>query len=227
MRGPEYELIEGAIPDDHARPTEPESLLPRCGVPDPKVLDLGCGDGRGRDIILHALPRADYTGVDIENSPEVKARVASGAHFKSYDGEKLPFADETFDLIYSRQVFEHIRHPDRVAAEVFRVLRPGGLFIGSLSGLEPYHSFSMFNFTPYGLYRLLQDNGLHLTELRPGAESTSLVIRQLTLRRISGFRLIYPLVDIVTWMKGWSVKQANYLKLRFAGHMSFVARKPL
>lgn len=227
MRGPEYELIEGAIPDDHVRLTEPESLLPQCQVPHPNVLDLGCGDGRGRDVILQALPGADYTGVDIENSPEVKSRVANGSWFHSYDGENLPFADDSFDLVYSRQVFEHIRHPDRVAAEIFRVLRPGGLFIGSLSGLEPYHSFSMFNFTPYGLYRVLQDNGLYLTELRPGAESTSLVIRQLTLRRVSGFRIIYPLVDIIARMKGWSVKQANYIKLRFAGHMSFVARKPL
>jgi len=226
MRGPEYELIEEAIPDDHARPVEPESLLQRCAVPDPKALDLGCGDGRGRDAILGAFPGANYIGVDIEDSPEVIARQARDVCFQSYDGENLPFADATFDLVYSRQVFEHIRYPDRVAAEIFRVLRPGGLFIGSLSGLEPYHSFSMFNFTPYGLYRVLQDNGLQLIELRPGAESTSLVVRQLTLRRVSGFQFIYLLVDIAARVKGWSMRQANYLKLRFAGHMSFVARKP-
>jgi len=226
MQGPEYELIESAIPDDHARPVEPENLLPRCEMPNPKVLDLGCGDGRGRDIILRSLPSADYTGVDIENSPEVNAREVGDACFQSYDGQNLPFEDEAFDLVYSRQVFEHVRYPDRVAAEVFRVLRPGGLFIGSLSGLEPYHSFSMFNLTPYGLYRVMQDNGLHLTELRPGAETTALIVRQLTLRRVSGFRFIYPLIDIAAGMRGWSKREANYLKLRFAGHLTFVARRP-
>jgi SAM-dependent methyltransferase len=177
-------------------------------------------------VILASCPEASYTGVDIESSPEVDGREASGAWFHSYDGENLPFADGSFDLVYSRQVFEHIRYPDRVAAEIFRVLRPGGLFIGSVSGLEPYHSFSVFNFTPYGLYRVLQDNSLRLIELRPGAESTSLFVRQLTVRRILNFRLIYPLVDIAARMKGWSARQANYIKLRFAGHMSFVARKP-
>lgn len=226
MRGPEYELIEGVIPDDHARRTEIEDLLQRWETPDPKVLDLGCGDGRGRAVILGNFPDAAYLGVDVERSPEVDSRQASGDWFHSYDGENLPFADGSFDLVYSRQVFEHVRHPDKVAAEIFRVLRPGGTFIGSLSGLEPYHSLSIFNFTPYGLYRVLQDNGLHLTEMRPGEESTALFVRQLTLRRVSHFRLIYPLVDLAAWARRWSARKANYIKLRFAGHLSFVARKP-
>ncbi|HUH72082.1 MAG TPA: class I SAM-dependent methyltransferase, partial [Mycobacterium sp.] len=42
-------------------------------------------------------------------------------------GHPLPYRDEQFDVIVARSVFEHIEHPDATAAELLRVLRPGGL----------------------------------------------------------------------------------------------------
>lgn len=41
-------------------------------------------------------------------------------------GETLPFADESFDIVYSANVLEHTQHPELVLAESVRVLRPGG-----------------------------------------------------------------------------------------------------
>ncbi|NLD76484.1 MAG: methyltransferase domain-containing protein [Acidimicrobiales bacterium] len=46
--------------------------------------------------------------------------------------EALTFDDETFDLIITSDIFEHVRHPERGFAETFRVLRPGGLHIFSV-----------------------------------------------------------------------------------------------
>lgn len=49
--------------------------------------------------------------------------------------------------------------PESLLADVTRVLRPGGAFVGSVSCLEPYHSFSYWNFTPYGWYVWLARRG--------------------------------------------------------------------
>ena len=229
MLGPEYHLIEEAIPDDHARTSSAEDLL--SGVLDARapgaldILDLGCGDGRGLDLVRGFRPEARYTGVDIETSPEVNARSRSDGTFVTYDGVNLPFGDGSFDIVYSRQVFEHVRHPDLVTQEVRRVLRPGGIFAASLSNLEPYHSFSIFNYTPYGVFRLIDDNGLTLRTMRPGIEGTSLVVRQLTMRKISGFGVIYPGIAFAGRLRGWSPRRRNYLKLRFSGHICFVATR--
>jgi SAM-dependent methyltransferase len=43
------------------------------------------------------------------------------------DAESMSLPDDSFDFIYSRSVFEHLEHPDRVLREVARVLKPGGV----------------------------------------------------------------------------------------------------
>lgn len=223
--GPEYAEIAHAIPMDHAKPSSAEEMLACCAkrITKPaRVLDLGCGDGRGVDVVRACLPHARYDGVDIEQSPEVGSRSRADASFHSYDGVTLPFADETFDIVYSRQVFEHVRHPDTVVREVRRVLRRGGLFVGSLAYLEPYHSYSIFNFTPYGLLRVGQDNGLKVCEMRPGVEGLSLIMRQMSMRRISRLSLAYPLIELMARLRSLGIRERNYLKLRFAGHICFM-----
>lgn len=229
MLGPEYDEIADTIPDDNSRVYSVEALLGEAVTASGQfatILDLGCGDGRGYDVIRSLLPSARYCGVDIEGSPEVASRQRSDAEFLSYNGVDLPFADESFDAVYSRQVFEHIRHPDRVMSEVCRVLKPGGIFVCSLSYLEPYHSFSIFNFTPYGVFRIVEDNGLKLVQMRPGTEGLAMIFRQLSARKIGGLRLAYPAFELAGRIRGWSARKRNYLKLRFAGHICFVARKP-
>jgi len=230
MLGPEYSLIEAAIPNDHSKKSSAEALLSEVlaarspGALD--LLDLGCGDGRGLDVVRGIRNEVRYVGVDIEVSPEVMERTRQDGHFDNYDGVNLPYANESFDIVYSRQVFEHVRHPDLVVREVRRVLRPGGVFVGSLSNLEPYHSFSIFNYTPYGVFRLIDDNGLALRTLRPGIEGLSLTIRQLSRRRLSRVEVVYPLVGLAGRLRGWDARRRNYIKLRFSGHICFVADRP-
>ena len=87
----------------------------------------------------------------------------------------MPFADEAFELVYCKQVLEHVRHPEPLLAEVRRVLAPGGWFAGSTSQLEAYHSLSMWNFTPFGMAELLEQAGLRPVELRPGIDGFTLI----------------------------------------------------
>ena len=98
-------------------------------------------------------------GLDLPSSPEVDARARADAEFVTFDGERLPFGDGEFELVFCKQVLEHVRRPEPLLAEVARVLEPGGHFVGSTSQLEPYHSLSVTNFTPYGLARLMGENG--------------------------------------------------------------------
>ncbi|MGG7564906.1 class I SAM-dependent methyltransferase [Rhodovulum sp. DZ06] len=228
MLGPEYSLIEASIPTDHARPADADVMLDE-RFPDPpaglRALDFGCGGGSGYDVLRARLPGLRYSGVDIESSPEVDARTRDDAEFRSFDGVNLPWEDGAFDLVYSRQVFEHVRHPDAAVQDIARVLKPGGVFLGSLSNLEPYHSFSIFNYTPYGVFRVLEDNGFRLDAMRPGPEGLSLMMRQLTVRRIRRFPLVYTAVEAAGRIKGWDARRRNYLKLRFSGHICFAATR--
>lgn len=116
--------------------------------------------------------------MDIEDSPEVRARRHTGGAVATFDGTNLPFRDGAFDLIYSHQIFEHVHHPDRLLRDIARDLGPGGRFVDSVSYLEPYHSYSIFNFTPYGVMRVLQDAGLELEALSLGIDGPTLIARQ-------------------------------------------------
>jgi len=131
-------------------------------------VDFGCGVGTSLDFFSKTLAGTKWTGVDIEESPEVNARTRTDGEFFTYDGVNLPFEDSSFELIYSNQVLEHVRYPEKVLAEISRVLTADGVFIGQTSQLEPYHSFSIYNFTVYGFKTICEDNGLEVDLLRPG-----------------------------------------------------------
>src|SRR5262249_34035677 len=53
-------------------------------------------------------------------------------HVRHADARDLPFADGQFRSVMSVSVLEHIRHPERVISELYRVLRPGGCFAGTI-----------------------------------------------------------------------------------------------
>ncbi len=195
-----------------------------------RILDLGCGEGDSEAFFSEVDPNADWFGVDIEDSPEVRARRHTDGAVATFDGTNLPFRDGAFDLIYSHQVFEHVRHPDELLRDVARVLGPGGRFVGSVSYLEPYHSYSIFNFTPYGVMRVLQDAGLELEALSPGIDGPTLIARQVFNRarffqaffRHSPFNLA---IGGLGRAFGLRHEHINFLKLQFTGQICFAARK--
>ncbi len=69
------------------------------------------------------------------------------------DAHALPFDDETFSLIVAFNAFEHYRAPDKVAAELYRVLKPGGRVLIRTAFMQPLHEkpLHFFNCTRYGL----------------------------------------------------------------------------
>jgi len=94
-----------------------------------KILDVGFGNG-GVSIAF-AMAGARMYGVDIERELYEIAESHAEAYgvevkFFLYDGQKLPFEDDTFDYAISVSVFEHTTSPDMYLSEILRVTKPEG-----------------------------------------------------------------------------------------------------
>ncbi|HET7452047.1 MAG TPA: class I SAM-dependent methyltransferase [Thermoanaerobaculia bacterium] len=104
----------------------------------PRWLDFGSGAGRISRHLLGNAEVAELDGVDVD--PLLVAwtdRRLRGARFRRIDpAPPMPFADATFDVVVSVSVFTHFDEEAgaRWAAEIARVLRPGGLFLVSTHG---------------------------------------------------------------------------------------------
>jgi ubiquinone/menaquinone biosynthesis C-methylase UbiE len=227
-------LLDDRIPADHSRAVLADSYAGRYLAqpgrpPAPRVLDLGCGAGDSVDLFRSLEARVEWTGADIEHSPEVAQRTRTDARFVTFDGQRLPFADASFDLVYCKQVLEHVRHPAPLLAEVARVLAPGGWFAGSTSHLEAFHSRSYWNYTPYGLSELLDEAGLELVETRPVIDAFTLV----AWRALGTPRFFhrwwarqsppYKAIDLLARATGWDHKTINTAKLTLSGQFTFLA----
>lgn len=214
-----------------------EDLLPATGA-DREVLLVGCGDAGERSRLEGMGFRV--TGFDIYWSP--------GTDFLG-DAHRIPLADESYDLIITMQVLEHLHSPWVAVEEMARVLRPGGWLIGSVAFLKAYHS-SYFHITHYGMTRLLEGAGLEVDVLR-GAQSLtySLYGGLLPIGSPSWRRKAGAAVDrLLGWMRAkyWASTRRfspdepterfaaaipltfrEFDKLRFAPAVVFRARKPI
>jgi ubiquinone/menaquinone biosynthesis C-methylase UbiE len=229
------ELLGERIPADHSHKVLADDYARRYMAdpgrpPSPRVLDLGCGAGDSVGLFRSLEPRVRWTGVDIERSPEVAERTRTDAEFVTFDGVRLPFGDDSFDLVYCKQVLEHVRHPEPLLAEVARVLAPGGSFAGSTSHLEAFHSLSLWNYTPYGLATLIEDAGLQVIEVRPVIDAFTLV----------GWRALgtprffyrwwaresppYRAISLLARPARWDHRTVNTAKLVLSGQFAFLAR---
>lgn len=99
---------------------------------DADVLEIGCG--AGTDLCEFARHGARVVGIDITDkavelaSGRLRAEGLPGTASR-YDGQHLPFGEETFDLVYSWGVLHHSQHMEEIFAEAHRVLRPGGQLV--------------------------------------------------------------------------------------------------
>jgi SAM-dependent methyltransferase len=224
-------VLGDAVPRVRVRQALADDLIPRLLEAGPRVLDLGCGRGDSVDQFRSVRSDVRWVGVDIERSPEVAARVRSDAEFRTFDGRELPFEDGAFDAIYCKQVLEHVRDPSPLLGEAARVLRPGGLFGGSTSQLEPFHSFSTWNYTPYGLSLLFERAGLSLVEVRPGIDSLALIVnrgvgmRSFTRRWWAVESPLNRVADAFGRVRRLDGAQVNAIKLLLCGQFVFLARR--
>jgi ubiquinone/menaquinone biosynthesis C-methylase UbiE len=116
-----------------------------------RLLEVGCG--MGTDLLQFARGGAHCTGLDltrrsIELSELHFALYGMSASFLLADGERLPFTNESFDVVYSNGVLHHTPDTARAVHELHRVLRPGGT-----AKVMLYHRHSLYYWGEIILHR--------------------------------------------------------------------------
>lgn len=112
------------------------------------VLDVGCGVGTYTAAFLRETPHV--FGVEIEHERALEARERTAGVVQS-PGERLPFPDHTFDIVFSHEVLEHVADDHACAVEMVRVTRPGGRIV--VFAPNRLYAFETHGFFWRGRYR--------------------------------------------------------------------------
>lgn len=192
-----------------------------------RLLDFGCG-GAGHRSKLEEFG-FDWHGLDIERA---KSQAVRDEKILYYDGYTSPYESESFDLIYSFLVFEHVQDPHLTFSECLRMLRPGGLLAGQVAYLEQQHHFSTFNLTPFGFQFLCEKHGFEIVSLTPRHDVFSFLHMRLFVtlgldrsiwnNALGGREGLFTAID----RKFDNKDDAALVKLIFSTHYAFVARRP-
>jgi hypothetical protein len=121
-----------------------------------KMLCLGGGDVKEKE----KMRELGYDPVAVEIDPIAGIDVVADVHF-------LPFKDNSFDIVTTWEVFEHLHSPWIVIQEINRVLKPGGRLVGSVAFMKSFHS-SYFHMSHWGIHSLLTNHGFEITKIYGG-----------------------------------------------------------
>lgn len=114
-----------------------------------RALHLGAGRDR-HGLALQLSERGEVVALDPDTEAlernQTRERIAG-------DGQRLPIADDAFDLVFSEYVFEHLPDPEAALAEIDRILRPGGSFVVLVPNPNHYYA-RLADLTPFWFHRL-------------------------------------------------------------------------
>lgn len=189
------------------------------------VLDIGCGDTVHREVCEHA--GFDYVGIDI-NSPDAPLLG---------DAQALPFKNNSVEFIISVAVLEHIRYPFIMMKEAYRVLQPGGKFIGTVAFLEPFHGDSYYHHSNLGTFNSLAFAGFDINHITPNKD-WPVIVAQARMRlfpklpSLISKSLVLPLhlLHRIWWKLGYLITHSDkigekYRILSTSGSFFFIATR--
>lgn len=122
-----------------------------------RVLDIGCGYGANRAIVEGV--GGSWVGLE---------PFEGGAHTVVGRAEDLPFEEASFDIVVMNAVLEHVEDAGAAFAEIARVLRPGGAFVGYSAFMECFHEISYSHLSHKALEFYAKKNGLILETIGGG-----------------------------------------------------------
>lgn len=235
LRQPEAELRERALPY-HLHPAHAAELAAL--GPGGRVLEVGCGGGQNRAWMRGR--GLDYVGVDISTTRVFEWLQEHGGPDLLCDAHFLPFRDGVFDCVYSAAVLEHLVHPWLAVREVFRTLRPGGAYLGTVSFLEPLHDDSLFHMSPHGVLEILTAQGFEVCCIWPGEDRWSVFyavpemagrgpvrwLRHLGRAMAGLFALQHWLLNLARAATGRCRVPAIFARSVVAGSIYWIARRP-
>jgi len=127
-----------------------KKIFSLCHSGEMKVLNVGAS-GAIPDL-LKKIDTFDFVSLDInpDKNPDIVCDVCD---------MKAVISDSTYDVIVMMEVLEHIPDPSLALAEIRRILKPGGVLLGSTPFLFPIHDapHDYYRYTSYGLNHLLRD----------------------------------------------------------------------
>jgi SAM-dependent methyltransferase len=137
----EFHIVETSNVSDHQYNPTAQALLAEVVPSDGMILDCGAGSRSFQDDRLIQVEIAPYDNIDV---------IAVN--------QRLPFANEVFDVVFSFDVLEHVSDPFASARELARVLKPGGCLYIDIPFLQGEHGYPhhFFNATRMGLRELFK-----------------------------------------------------------------------
>lgn len=180
-----------------------------------RILDFGVGVGNSLPYFNRYFPRSAVVGVDVSRRSLALAatRFPTMAALLAFDGDRLPFADASFDLAFTANVFHHIDHAEHAKhfRDLLRVLRPGAPFF--IFEHNPYNPLTMHAVTTCAF-----DADAHL--IRPGKMRRRLAEAGFTDIEIR-FRIFFPHA-----MRGLRKLEQWLISLPLGAQYYAVARRP-
>jgi SAM-dependent methyltransferase len=151
-----------------------------------RVLDLGCRSGA---LTRHLLEGNEVVGLDVDQAALAKAAELGIETVVADVEEPLPFPAASFDAVVAGELLEHLRFPDALVSEARRVLRPGGVLVGSVP-----NAFRLQSRLRFLRGRPPEDDPTHLHMFSPAALRALLAdFRDLRLEYVGGrYRRLHP-----------------------------------
>jgi ubiquinone/menaquinone biosynthesis C-methylase UbiE len=117
-----------------------------------RILDVGCGDGNFSMLVGEACKTKEVYGIEIsEKGVEMARKNGVKCYQLDVDEEAFPFEDNFFDAVTALEFIEHLFDPDHFLDEVYRVLKPKGIFVLSTPNLASIHNriALLFGYQPF------------------------------------------------------------------------------
>jgi SAM-dependent methyltransferase len=132
-----------------------------------RVLDLGCATG---DLGRYRPEDTEVYGLEV--NPALVAQAAAYETVQVWDLDEqtlLPFPDDYFDAVVAKDVLEHLQRPWLLLAEVWRVLRPGGVVLASVISYRSRRVWSDYThvrgFTVHSVRQMFTDAGFRVLDV--------------------------------------------------------------
>lgn len=126
-----------------------------------RVLDLGCRSGA---LTKHFLEGNAVVGLDVDAAALERAVALGIEPVRGNVEDPLPFENASFDVVVAGELFEHLQFPDALVTEIRRVLRSGGVLVGSVP-----NAFRMQSRLRFLRGRPPEDDPTHLRMFSPAA----------------------------------------------------------
>lgn len=122
------------------------------------LLDAGCGKMPYKELITTNSAVKQYIGLDIASALTYDQTIKPDY---TWDGKTMPFEDARFDCCIATEVLEHCPEPEVFMHEVWRVLKPGGIFFFTVPFLWNLHEVphDEYRYTPFSMERHLKNSG--------------------------------------------------------------------